>query len=203
MRKLSFCMFALCLGLASTTHAEPTITKYKFKGTTVHGAAASGDDGCFSAFFGATASDEMTKDGPGGPTTTKRVEIGYGGRDLCEHLSFGGRQDKELTVPIGTQTSVTFDFDFLVNYANTETNERFTRRVTGTITITAAGDVEKSQMTEIVQTRKLKTVTRSKGNTRDATVSVNVLLDGVPQTLPILSGEIGIVQKGTMEITKY
>jgi hypothetical protein len=202
MRKLSLCMFALCLGFASLTQAQSTVTKTRFKGNTAHASAASGDDGCFSAFFGVTASDEVTKDSTG-KTVTKTVEIGYGGRDLCEHLSFGGRQDKELTVAIGDQTSVTFDFDFLVNYANTETNERFTRRLTGTVTITANGDFERSQRTEIIQSQEQRTVTRYKGNTREATVTVNVLLDGVPQSLPITSGELGTVKSGTIETTRY
>lgn len=201
MRKLSLCLFAFSLGFASLTQAQPTVTKATFKGNTAHAAAASGDNGCFSAFFGVTASDEVTK-GDAGTTTTKTVEIGYGGRDLCEHLSFGGRQDKPLTFNIANQT-MTFDFDFLVNYANTETDERFTRRVTGTVTITPNGDVERSRRNEIVQNQELRTVTRSKGTTRDATVTVNVSIDGVPQSLPIISGEVGSVSKGTIETTRY
>jgi len=202
MRKLSPCMFALCLGFASLTHAQATTTKTKFKGNTAHASAASGDDGCFSAFWGVTASDEVTKDSTG-KTVTKTVQIGYGGRDVCEHLSFGGVQNKELTIAIGAQTSVSFDFDFLVNYANTETDERFTRRLTGTVTITANGDFERSQRTEIIQSQQQRTVTRYKGNTREADVTLSVLLDGVPQTLPIVSGELGTVKNGTIETTSY
>jgi hypothetical protein len=202
MRKLSFCTFALCLGVASITHAAPTVTKVRFTGNTVSGSAASGDNGCFSASLGVTASDEVSKDGTG-TTTSKKLNIGYGGFDRCEFLSFGGNITTTLTVPIANQTSVTFPFDILVNYANTETNERFEKHLIGTVTITASGDFEKSRRTEISQNQTMRTVTRSKGNTREATLSVSAKLDGVPQSLPITEGEIGTVRNGTIEITRY
>lgn len=202
MRKLSFCTFALCLGLTSMTQAEPTVSKVKFKGNTVSGSAASGDDGCFSASFGLTASDEVNKDGTG-TTTTKTLSIGYGGRDLCNSLSFGGNQTTTLTVPIANQSSVTFPFDVLVSFANTETNERFEKHLTGTVTITATGDFEKSRRTEISQNQMMRTVTRSKGNTREATLSISAALDGVPVSLPITEAELGTVKNGTIEITRY
>src|SRR5436305_1693157 len=89
MRKLSLCTFVLCLSFVSISHAQPTVTKFKFKGNTVNASAASGDDGCFSAFFGLTASDDVTKDETGA-TKTRTLRIGYVGRDLCNFLSFGG-----------------------------------------------------------------------------------------------------------------
>lgn len=202
MRKLSLCTFALCLGFASITQAQPVVTKTKFKGATVEGTALSGDDGCFSAGFGLTASEQVNKDASG-TTTVKTLEIGYGGRDLCNFLSFGGNTTVELTVPITNVSTVTFPFDFNVQYVNTETNERFEKRLTGSITITASGDFEKSRRTEVSQTQTSRTVRRSKGNTREATVTINASLDGVPQSLPITDGEIGTVKNGTLEITYY
>src|SRR5262245_29484131 len=121
MKKFSLGVFALCLGIASITHAEPTVTKFKFKGSSVRARAFSGDDGCFSASFGVVASDEVSKDGSGS-TTTRTLEVGYGGRDLCNFLSFGGASTIPLPVPIANQTTVTFTFDIVINYANTETN---------------------------------------------------------------------------------
>jgi hypothetical protein len=202
MRKLSFCTFALCLGFASITHADPTVTKIKFKGNSVLGTALSGDDGCFSASFGVRASDEVNKDGTG-TTTTKTLDIGYGGRDLCNFLSFGGNSVTTLTIPIANQTTVTFPFDILIDYANTETNERFQKHLTGSVTISATGDFEKSRRTEISQNQTMRTVTRSKGNTREATLSITAKLDGVPQSLPITEAAIGAVKNGTIEITRY
>ncbi len=202
MRKLSIGTFALVLGLASVTHAAPTVTKVKFKGNTVSGSAASGDDGCFSAFFGITASDEVNKDDTG-TTTTKTLSIGYGGRDLCNFLSFGGNSFTTLTIPIANQSSVTFPFDIVVNFANTETDERFEKHLVGTVTITASGDFEKSRRTEISQSQLMRTVTRSKGNTREATLTLDAKLDGVPQSLPITEAEIGTVKNGTIETTRY
>jgi hypothetical protein len=102
---------------------------------------------------------------------------------------------------IGNQTSLTFPFDFIVSYANTETNERFEKRMTGTVTITATGDVERSQTTEVLQNQQQRTSKRSKGSTRDATVTLDAKLDGVPQSLPITSGEIGTVTNGDITIT--
>lgn len=202
MRKLSLCTLALCLGFASITHAEPTVTKFKFKGNTVGANGASGDDGCFSAFFGLTASDDMTKDETGA-TSTRTLDVGYGGRDLCEKLSFGGRQITQLTIPIAGVTTVTIPFDFVVDYVNTDTSERFQKRLTGSVTITATGDFEKSRRTEISDTQQQRTVTRSKGNTREASVVLNAQLDGVTQSFPITSGEIGTAKRGTIEITRY
>jgi hypothetical protein len=202
MRMLSFCTLALCLGFASLTHAQPTVTKYKFKGNTVHASAASGDNGCFSGFFGLTATDDITKDGSG-QSATKTLEVGYFGRDLCEKLSFGGGSTTTLTVPIAGISTISFPFDFDVNYVNTDTGERFTRHVSGSVTITATGDFEKSRRTEISDTQVQRTVTRSKGNTREANISLDLKLDGVPQSMPIQSGELGTSKKGTIEITRY
>lgn len=202
MRKLSFCTFALCLGFASVTHADPTVTKYKFKGNTAGGSAWTGDDGCFSASMGVHASDDITKDGSGS-TTSQLVEIGYGGRDLCNHLSFGGAKTIPLTIPIANVSTVTFSFDIVIDYANTETDERFQRHLTGTATITATGEFEKSRTSQIVQSQEVRTVTRSKGTTREASFVVDVKLDGVPQTFAITSGEIGTTKSGSMEITRF
>lgn len=202
MRMLSLCTLALCLGFASLTHAQPTVTKYKFKGNTVSASGASGDDGCYSAFFGLTASDDLTKDETGA-TSTKTLDIGFGGRDLCEKLSFGGRQVTTLTIPIANVATVTFPFDFLVDYVNTDTGERFQKRITGSVTVTATGDFERSRRTEISDTQQQRTVTRSRGTTREASVVLDLKVDGVPQATPITNGELGTARRGTIEITRY
>lgn len=201
MLKFSLCTLALCLGFASVTHAQ-TVTKYKFKGNTVHASAATGDNGCFSGFFGLTASDDITKDETGA-TSTKTLEVGYFGRDLCEKLSFGGGVTVPLTVPIAGINTITFPFDFDVNYVNTDTGERFTRRITGSVTVTATGDFERSRRTEISDTQQQRVVTRYKGSTREATVNLTIAVDGTSQTMPITSGELGTVRRGTREVTRF
>lgn len=202
MHKLSLCTFALCLGFASITHAQATVTKTKFKGSTVIASALSGDDPCITAGFGLSASDQVSKDA-NGTTTTKELDIGYSGSDACNMLSFGGDATLPLTVPIAGVTTITFPFDITISYLNSDTGERFTKRLTGSITITANGDFEKSRRTDISQTEVLRTVTRSKGNTREATVTITAKLDGVPQSLPITEGEIGTVKNGTREVTRF
>jgi hypothetical protein len=199
---LSFCTLALCLGFASLTHAQPTVTKYRFKGNTVHASAATGDDGCFSGFFSLHASDDITKD-ESGSVSNKTLEVGYFGRDLCQKLSFGGGVTTPLTIPIAGISTVTFPFDFLVNYVNTDTGERFQRRITGSVTITATGDFEKSRRTEISDTQQQRTVTRSKGNSREANLNLALQVEGVSQAMPITSGEIGTAKRGTIEVTRY
>ena len=81
-------------------------------------------------------------------------------------------------------------------------SERFQKRVTGSVTITATGDFEKSRRTEINQNQEQRTVTRSRGTTKEATLTLDLKVDGVPQSMPIQNGEIGTTKNGNIEITQ-
>jgi hypothetical protein len=202
MRKLWLCTMALCLGLVSSTNAATSVTKFKVKGNTVSGLAEQGDpDTCFFAGLSVTASDETTKDGTGS-TTARTLVINYTGRDFCNLLSFGGFSTNPLTVPI-TGNTVTFPFDLTVNYVNTDTGASSQRRLVGTVTFTASGDFDKSRETTITQNESMRVIARTKGNARDANITVSATLDGVTQAFDPSTGVMGNMKSGTVEITRY
>lgn len=201
MRKVSLCacVIALCFGLVSEASAASR-TRYRLKGQSAFAVAERHDD-CIDASFSISASDETTKDGSD-TTVTRSAFVGFGGRDLCNFLSFGNGVMVPLEVPLST-SSVTLPFDFMIDYANTETNERFQRRLVGSVTIVANGDFEKTRETIILENDNTRTVTRSKGNAREATATVTATLDGVPFAFEPGTGTLGTINVGTVEVVRY
>ena len=201
MRKFSLCTIMLSLGLvASSSSAATSVTRYKMKGNSASGLATQSDD-CINAGLFVSASDETTKDGTG-TTSSRSAFVSYGGSDACNSLSFGGTLQLPLTVSLATP-SVTLSFDIPVDYVNTDTDEQSTRHLVGSVTFVATGDFEKSRDTNITQTENMRVVSRSKGNTRDADMTVNAKLDGVVVTFQPSTGSLGTTKQGNVEITRY
>lgn len=209
MHKVTACVFALSLGLGSTVHAAAaTTTRYSFKGSSAF-ASVDADDagGCIRAGLYVYASEETTKDVAGNRTTTRSAFISYGGSDDCMLLSFGGGGQVTFSAPIGAQT-FTLPFDITVDFAETdvpdnEDGERFSRRLVGSVTLNATGDLEKSRETNITKNETQRVVVRSKGTTREADVTVNAKLDGVKVKFLPGTGSLGTTKQATVEVTKF
>lgn len=193
-------LFALGLGVTlPASAAAPSVTKIRYQGQSAY-AAAEHHDGCIDASFSISASEETFRDA-NGTSTQSSAFVGFGGRDLCNFLSFGGGMLIPLTVELNNN-AVTIPFDFLIDYANTETDERSQRRLVGTVTIVANGDFEKVRENTTVVNNGVKTVTKQRGNTREADATVNATLDDVPFTFDAGTGSLGIIRNGTLEFTR-
>jgi hypothetical protein len=202
MRKVSLGCAFVAFGLSVVTSASaaaPNVTKIGVRGQSAFAVAEHHDD-CIDASFSISASDETTRDGSGS-TTQRAAFVGFGGRDLCNFLSFGGGTSLTLTTTLNND-SVTLPFDFLVDYANTETDERTQRRIVGTVKIVANGDFEKVRETIIMLNDGIKTTTKLRGNTREADAIVTATLDGIPFTFDTGTGSLGTIKNGIVEITR-
>jgi hypothetical protein len=202
MQKLSLCTVALCLGFASITHADPVVTKYKMKGNSASGGLFTPDDPCFTGLLSVAASEEMTKDATG-TTSSKTLLISFTGFDNCQSLSLQSFVSVPLTVAIANQSTVTLPFDVVVDYENIDTGATFQKRLVGSATITATDDFEKSKRTQITENEGTRQVVRTKGTTRESTITATATLDGATLTFVPSTGEIGNVKNGSVEITRY
>ena len=201
MHKFSLCTIALGLGLvASSTSAATSVTRYRMKGNSASGLATQSTD-CLSGGLFVSASDETTRDGTG-TTSSRTAFFSYGGSDVCNSLSFGGSLQAPLTVSLTTPT-VTLPFDIPVDFVNTDTDDHFTRHLVGSVTFVATGDFERSRDANITQTANMRVVSKSKGNTRDADITVNATLDGVATAFQPSTGSLGTTRLGTVEITRF
>lgn len=202
MRKLSVCTLALCLGFASITHAD-TVTKIKFKGNTAGGFASTGDDPCFYASVSASAADQVTRDSTGA-TETKEIFVDFFGFDNCKSLSYSGFAVLPLTSSIANQSQVAIPFDLMVDVYELDSDVPFEQQhVVGTATINATGNSSKSRQADITQDETMRTVTRSKGTTREASMDVTARLDDVQIAFVQGFGEIGSTKSGTLEVTRF
>ena len=207
MKKLSASVLALCLGIGSTVHAEPTTTRYIQKGKTVSGTADISDPtGCLHGLMGISASDETTKD-ENGATTMRILTGGMGGFDSCLETNFGvqGPQDVPLTIPLD-QLSYTFNVRFLVHSVSTKEGDGNDPGqdliFTATVTVTATSDLEKSRSSSVSKVGLTKIKMRSRGTTREAEVRVtNAKLGTQPIPFAVGTGEIGNMRKATIELT--
>lgn len=204
MWKLSVCTLALCLSVASITQAS-SVTKLTFKGNTAGGGLSTADDPCFSGFFSIQASDSVTKDGTT-TTQTKELYVSFFGSDSCRAVFYSGSVVVPLTVNLANQSTVTLPFDLMVDVTpfDAETPSA-QRRLKGSATIVATGDFQKSRQVDITQNEVSRQVVRSKGNSRDANITVTAKLAGNPLAFNADSGsaELGTTKNGTIETTHY
>jgi hypothetical protein len=148
MQKLSASVLALCLGLGSTVHANPpTKSRYVHKGASASGSADINDaNGCIHGTLYIEATDDMSKDQPGSPHA-RSVFVNFVGSDDCAGLVAGfDASYLPLSTAIGSQS---FSYNFDVNigfydFTSPDFTPAATHRFTGTMTITATGDLEKS-----------------------------------------------------------
>lgn len=204
MRKLSICTLAICLGFASSTHAS-SVTKVTFKGNTASGSIGLADDPCFSGTIGFEASDSVLRDGTN-TTQTKELYAYFYGSDSCRAVFYYGFATVPLTINIANQSTVTLPFDFMVDVTPFDGDmPTAQRRVKGTATLTATGDFQKSRQVDITQNEVSRQVVRSKGNTRDANITVNAKFAGNQLSFNADSGyaELGTTRNGTRETTVY
>ena len=204
MRKLWVCTLALCLGFASITHAS-SVTKLTFKGNTASGGIGTVDDSCFNAWFSIQASDQVTKDGTT-TTNTKELMLSFFASDSCQSVYYNSFVTVPLTVAIANQSAVTLPFDFLVDVIPFDSEVATAqKRVVGSVTITANADFQKSRQVDITQNETTRQVVRSKGTTRDASITATAQLDGVQLNFAPATGsaEIGTTKNGTIEVTRY
>lgn len=207
MKKLSASVFALCLGLGTTAHAEPTTTRYVQKGAFVGGSASIVDPtDCLHGGIGIHAADETTKDGSGS-ATTRTVLVGFGGFDSCMLTNFGADETSfPLQIPIGTGT-FTYNASFRVRVVSTDDAHQNDPpsyvQLTATITIVATGDLEKSRVTNVMKVGGNKTVVRSRGVSRESTFTVtNAKFGDTPINFLPGNGDTGTMKKATIEITR-
>ena len=204
MRKLWVCTLALCLGFASIGHAS-SVTKFQFKGNTVGGGISTVEDACTYLYFNVYASDSVIKEGAA-TTTTKELTFYIFGFDNCQSVNYSSFVALPLTVSLPNQSSVTFPFDFLVDVTPFDSYDvTAQKRMVGSVTLTATGDSQKSRQDDITQSETTRQVVRSRGTTRDATITATAKLDGVQLNFSAEtgSGEMGTTRTGTMEITRY
>lgn len=203
MRKLSLCTLALCLGFAATSHAA-TVTKLKIKGATASGGTSTVEDPCFNAYLSVGAFEQVTKDGTTN-TKTNELSLYFFGTDNCQSLSYYSSVTVPLTFPIANQSTVTLPFDVQVEITPFDSDVYTSRkRLVGTATITATGDFVKTRESNIVQNEVSRQVTRSKGNSREANITVSAKLGGTQLNfVPGESAEIGTTKNGTIETTHY
>jgi hypothetical protein len=204
MRKLSLCTLTLCLGFASITHAS-SVTKLKIKGNSAGGGTSTPEDPCFNGFFSVQASEQVTKDGTTN-AETKELMLFFFGSDNCQSLSYSSFVTLPLTIPIANRSTVTIPFDFLVDVTPFDSEVSTQTRLVGSATITATGDFVKTRQTNITQNETTRQVVRSKGNSREASITVAARLDGAQLNFvpgEAGSAEIGTTKNGTIEVTRY
>ncbi len=205
MRKLSFGTLALCLGFASISHAS-TVTKLKIKGNTAGGGVSTVEDPCFNGFLSIQASEQVTKDGSSNDET-KELILNFFGNDSCQSLSYSSFVTVPLTIPIANRSTVTLPFDIQVDitpYDSEVSTQQ--KRLVGTATISATGDFVKTRQTNIVQNEATRQVVRSKGNSRQASITVSAQFGGAPLAFvpgEAGSAEIGTTKNGTIEVTRF
>lgn len=207
MKKLSAGVFALCLGLGSTAYADPTTTRTIQKGASASGSVDIDDvNGCIHGTLFVDASNDTYKD-EAGSTHSRSVFVNFVGSDDCEGLVAGFDSNYfPLTTTIGAQ-SFSYNFDVNIGFYDF-TSEDFTpvatHRFTGTMTISATGDLEKSHETTITLTETARTVVRSKKTARDADVTVTkAKYDDVKTKFTPGSGSIGETKLATIEVTRF
>lgn len=208
MQKLSASVFALCVGLGSTVHAEPTTTRYVQKGASAE-ASASIDDptGCLHGGLYILAAESTSKDETGS-TSTGQVQASLGGFDSCENLSFGTQTIfYPLTTSLKGVQSYTFTFDAPVRVVHTDDDEGDGRpyevQFTAKVTITATGDLEKSRSNFTTKIGLVRTTVRKRGTTREADVTIaNPKFGGKKIQFLVNSGEIGDTKSANITITR-
>lgn len=202
MRKLSICTLALCLGFASIGYAA-TVTKSKVKGNSASGGASTVEDPCFNASISVQAFDQVSKDNTS-TTVTKEISVFFFGNDSCKSLNYNGFSVVPLTFNIANQSTVTLPFDFTVDVTPFDSDQAVHKRFVGSATITATGDFEKSRQVNTTQDDNMRQVVRTKGTTRDATLTVTAKLGGTQLNFtPNEFAEIGTTKSGTIETTQY
>lgn len=201
MRKLSLCTLALCLGFASITHAS-SVTKIKIKGNTAGGGTSTPEGPCFNGFFSVQASEQVTRDSTGN-SETKELLFFFFGSDSCQSLSYSSFVTVPLTFSIANQSTVSIPFDFQVDVTPFDSEISTQKRLVGTATITATGDFVKTRQSNIIQNETTRQIVRSKGNSREASITVSASLDGAQLNFEAGSAEIGTTKNGTIEVTRY
>lgn len=204
MRKLWVCTLTLCLGFASTSHAS-SVSKFQFSGNTAGGGIGTVDAECFNAYFFVQASDSVIKEGSS-TTVTKELLFNFFAVDNCLALSYSSFAVVPLTTSLLNKSTVTFPFDILVDVTPFDSYDvTGQKRLVGTVTITATGELQKSRQDDITQSEASRQVVRSKGTTRDASITATAKFDGVQVNFAADSGsaEMGTTKTGSMEITRY
>jgi hypothetical protein len=208
MQKLTAGFAALCvgLGLSSTAHAVPTNTRYVQKGTTAEASVDLDDpSGCIRGTLYVSAAEDTYKDQTGS-SHSRSVFVNFVGEDLCKGLVTNlDTNPLPLTTKIDTSTfSYTFNLNVPFIKADAEDPVPLYRRLTGTLTITASGDFDKSHETNISISKTERVIVRSKRNTRDAdAVVTNAKLANVNTNFLAGTGSIGETKSATVDITRY
>jgi hypothetical protein len=207
MQKFSASVFALCLGLGTTAHAEPTTTRYVQQGLYVGGHALIDDPtNCFHGLIGLHAAEETTKQG-GNATSTRALLAGFGGYNSCLQTNFGADENSfPLEIPLDTQ-SFTYNANIRIRVVSTDNahlNDPPTYvQFTATITIKATGALEKSRVNTMTKLGTNKIVVHSNGVMREATFTVtNAKLGDAPINFLPANGDIGTMKNAKIEITR-
>jgi hypothetical protein len=204
MWKLWVSTLALCVGVASITHAS-SVTRYKVKGNTAGGGIATVEDPCFNASLSVSGFEGVTRDGS---TTaeTKELNVNFFGSDNCQSLGYSAFAFLPLTVPV-TGSTVTFTFDVMVDVYSLETYETVgQKRLVGSATVSTNGNGNpvKSRWTTVTQTETTRQTVRLKGMTRDASFAATATLDDVPLNFDPAteSANVGTNAFGTIEVIR-
>jgi hypothetical protein len=174
------------LTLLSLTAPAMAVTteQFQFRGDSAF-ASFSQFDGCISTFVNVDAFNNVSKSAPGAPSEEKGAFLSYSIFNFCTGIGysgFGSTKDVNLTINNSLQ-SASLSGNIPVFDFSTGTN----KTATVNLNWTATGDASRSKSQNSFQSPNFRSISRSVGTTREASVTGNVVLDGTDLTTNLSS----------------
>ncbi|MGF1938409.1 MAG: hypothetical protein RM347_029325 [Nostoc sp. ChiQUE02] len=187
------------LSLSTVPALAATATKYQFKGQNAYASFSQSDD-CSYTDVSVSAFDNVTKSGPGAPTSQTGAYFYYSSYNYCTGTqSYGDGFSENVTFTSNKLNSATLNGSFTVYdyYLGTS------KTATVNLTWTGTGDTYRGKSQSRYQSPGYTSSYRYTGSSRDAQVSGSVILDGTNfANLPTSYASLGTSSSGSLEIIK-